>query len=61
MKPSRINPMALSAAILGSLTPSGSASASTAFALADLDSDYQQLVGEKGQEGKCGEGKCGSA
>ncbi len=29
------------------------------FSAADLDAGYQ-LAGEKGEEGKCGEGKCGS-
>ena len=29
------------------------------FSTADLDAGYQ-LAGEKGKEGKCGEGKCGS-
>ena len=28
------------------------------FSTADLDAGYQ-LAGEKGEEGKCGEGKCG--
>ena len=29
------------------------------FSTADLDAGYQ-LAGEKGEEGKCGEGKCGA-
>ena len=32
---------------------------SNPFATTDLDAGYQ-LAGEKGKEGKCGEGKCGS-
>ncbi|MGD9021402.1 MAG: hypothetical protein PVF46_06355 [Lysobacterales bacterium] len=31
---------------------------SNPFSVADLDAGYQ-LAGEKGKEGKCGEGKCG--
>ncbi|HET6565784.1 MAG TPA: hypothetical protein VFG52_10260 [Xanthomonadales bacterium] len=29
------------------------------FAMADLDSGYMLAGDEKGEEGKCGEGKCG--
>ncbi len=29
------------------------------FASADLDNGYMMAGGEKGEEGKCGEGKCG--
>ncbi len=50
--------IAIGAAFIGSLALAGSAVASNGFGMTDLDSGYQ-LVGEKGKEGKCGEGKCG--
>ncbi len=49
--------LAVGAAFIGSLAMSSAATASS-FNVTDLDAGYQ-LVGEKGKEGKCGEGKCG--
>ena len=56
MSKKMINPLTLTigAALLGAV---GMANAGS-FALNDLGTGYMQ-VGEKGTEGKCGEGKCG--
>jgi len=56
-----INPVAaaVGVAFVSSLAASTSAvAADNPFSTADLDTGYQ-LAGEKGEEGKCGEGKCG--
>ena len=52
-------PVAL--AIAGSMAVAGAAQAGT-FSATDLGQGYVQLAsshGDKGEEGKCGEGKCG--
>lgn len=56
-----VNPIAaaVGVAFVSSLAASTTAVADdNPFSTADLDSGYQ-LAGEKGEEGKCGEGKCG--
>ena len=58
--------LAIGAALVGTLAVAGAASAS-AFTVTDLAHGYSQFMGEgscggeKGKEGKCGEGKCGGA
>ncbi len=57
-----INPVAaaVGAAFISSLTVSGVALADeNPFELTDLESGYMLADGHKGDEGKCGEGKCG--
>ena len=56
-----VNPVAaaVGVAFVSSLAVSSTAVADdNPFATSDLDSGYQ-LAGKKGEEGKCGEGKCG--
>ena len=56
-----INPVsaAVGVAFVSSLAASSSVLADeNPFSTAELDAGYQ-LAGEKGKEGKCGEGKCG--
>ena len=56
-----VNPVAaaVGVAFVSSLAASTTAVADdNPFSTADLESGYQ-LAGEKGEEGKCGEGKCG--
>jgi len=56
-----VNPVAaaVSVAFVSSLTASTTALADdNPFSSDELDAGYQ-LAGEKGEEGKCGEGKCG--
>ena len=56
-----VNPVAaaVGVAFVSSLAASTTAVADdNPFSTADLDAGYQ-LAGEKGEEGKCGEGKCG--
>ena len=56
-----VNPVtaAVSIALVSFLAVSATAVADgNPFSTADLDTGYQ-LAGEKGEEGKCGEGKCG--
>jgi len=51
---------AVGVAFVSSLAASTTAIADdNPFSTTDLDAGYQ-LAGEKGEEGKCGEGKCGS-
>ena len=51
---------AVGVAFVSSLAASSSVVADdNPFSTADLDAGYQ-LAGEKGKEGKCGEGKCGA-
>ncbi len=53
--------LAIGAAIAGSMAVAGAAQAGT-FSATDLGQGYVQLAsshGDKGEEGKCGEGKCG--
>jgi uncharacterized low-complexity protein len=51
---------AIGAAFVSSLAVSTTAvAADNPFAMADLDSGYMLADGHKGEEGKCGEGKCG--
>jgi uncharacterized low-complexity protein len=50
---------AVGLALATSLAMSPAVMADNPFATTDLDAGYQ-LAGEKGKEGKCGEGKCGS-
>jgi uncharacterized low-complexity protein len=51
---------ALGVAFVSSLAVSTSAVADdNPFAMADLDSGYLLADGHEGEEGKCGEGKCG--
>ena len=57
-----VNPVAAAAgvAFVSSLAASTTALADdNPFSTTDLDAGYQ-LAGEKGKEGSCGEGKCGS-
>ena len=57
-----VNPVAaaVGVAFVSSLAASSTMAADeNPFSTADLDAGYQ-LAGEKGKEGKCGEGKCGS-
>ena len=57
-----VNPVAaaVGVAFVSSLATSTSVVADdNPFSTADLDAGYQ-LAGEKGEEGKCGEGKCGA-
>ena len=57
-----VNPVAaaVGVAFVSSLAASTTAVADdNPFSTADLDTGYQ-LAGEKGKEGKCGEGKCGA-
>ena len=57
-----INPVtaAVGVAFVSSLAASSSVlAADNPFSTADLDAGYQ-LAGDKGKEGKCGEGKCGA-
>jgi uncharacterized low-complexity protein len=57
-----VNPVAaaVGVAFVSSLAASTNVLAdSNPFSSADLDAGYQ-LAGEKGEEGKCGEGKCGA-
>ncbi len=57
-----VNPVAaaVGVAFVSSLAASSSVVADdNPFSTADLDAGYQ-LAGEKGKEGKCGEGKCGA-
>ncbi len=54
--------LAIGAAIAGSMAVAGVAQAGT-FSATDLGKGYVQLAsshGDKGEEGKCGEGKCGA-
>jgi len=53
--------LAIGAAIAGSMAVTGIAQAN-AFSATDLGQGYVQLASshEKGEEGKCGEGKCGA-
>ena len=56
-----VNPVtaAVGVAFVSSLAASTTAVADdNPFSTAELDAGYQ-LAGEKGEEGKCGEGKCG--
>ena len=56
-----VNPVAaaVGVAFVSSLAASTTAVADdNPFSTADLDAGYQ-LAGDKGKEGKCGEGKCG--
>ncbi len=56
-----VNPIAaaVGVAFVSSLAMSSTVLAdNNPFSTADLDAGYQ-LAGEKGEEGKCGEGKCG--
>ena len=56
-----VNPVAaaVGVAFVSSLATSSTVLADdNPFSTADLDAGYQ-LAGEKGEEGKCGEGKCG--
>ena len=56
-----VNPVAaaVGVAFVSSLAASTTAVADdNPFSTTDLDAGYQ-LAGEKGEEGKCGEGKCG--
>ena len=56
-----VNPVAaaVGVAFVSSLAASSSAVADdNPFSTTDLEAGYQ-LAGEKGEEGKCGEGKCG--
>ena len=60
-KSMRVNPVAaaVGVAFVSSLAASTTAVADdNPFSTADLEAGYQ-LAGEKGEEGKCGEGKCG--
>ena len=51
---------ALGVAFVSSLAVSTTAVADdNPFAMADLDSGYLLAGGHEGEEGKCGEGKCG--
>jgi uncharacterized low-complexity protein len=57
-----VNPItaAVGVAFVSSLAASSSVLADeNPFSTAELDAGYQ-LAGEKGKEGKCGEGKCGA-
>ncbi len=57
-----VNPVAaaVGVAFVSSLAASSSVVADdNPFSTAELDAGYQ-LAGEKGKEGKCGEGKCGA-
>ena len=57
-----VNPVAaaVGVAFVSSLAASSSVVADdNPFSTSDLDAGYQ-LAGEKGKEGKCGEGKCGA-
>jgi uncharacterized low-complexity protein len=57
-----VNPVAaaVGVAFVSSLAASSSVVADdNPFSTEDLDAGYQ-LAGEKGKEGKCGEGKCGA-
>jgi uncharacterized low-complexity protein len=57
-----VNPVAaaVGVAFVSSLAASTNEVAdSNPFSTADLETGYQ-LAGEKGKEGKCGEGKCGA-
>jgi len=47
-------------AFVSSLAVSTTAAADNPFELTDLDAGYMLAGGDKGEEGKCGEGKCGS-
>jgi uncharacterized low-complexity protein len=61
MSNSIVKPVSLvvGAALLGSLTCSVAA-APGSLAAVDLDHGYMLVGDQKGEEGKCGEGKCGS-
>ena len=50
---------AVGAAFVSSLAASSVAAADNPFELTDLDSGYQLADSHEGEEGKCGEGKCG--
>jgi uncharacterized low-complexity protein len=48
---------AIGAAVVGTLSATGTIAADNPFAMQQLDSGYMQVA----MEGKCGEGKCGSS
>lgn len=59
MKPLNTLTATLGAALLTSVAFTAQA-ANNPFAAQELSSGYSLAAGEKGQEGSCGEGKCGS-
>jgi uncharacterized low-complexity protein len=50
---------AIGAAFVSSIAVGAATAADNPFSLSDLDAGYMVAGGDKGEEGKCGEGKCG--